>query len=363
MPRSLVFLLACACSCGAQPAETTTPRPEPGPENEPTVEPTPAASATAAPYSVHEWGLIDVLEDGTTELAAGPGAPPRSMSVRKPVLYFHLAPGTSPLTIDVRARIVGGSILEAFPADLRPSPDVAAWSATLEAGHCATVPVVVDPAARESRRWARRVERPCYAPDGICEVWELPRYDAASADCVTVSGTRAGMLFYRGSARPSLPIRAERLADGTLRVTATGSLVGAPGDVMRISTAMTGPWPMGHVVVSHAALPAEGASVSLPLGTSAVDRGSERLALQSGLSLLGLDEGESRAFLDAWMDGLFGPEPGVASTAPPIPQDAIVFFLPEAAVSGIAELTLTPPPTELRRAFIVRIMLPAVDTA
>lgn len=316
-----------------------------------------------APYSVHEWGLVDVLEDGTTEIAAGPGAPPPSMAVRKPVLYFHLAPGTSPLTIDVRARIVGGSILETFPDDLRPSPDVAAWSATIEAGHCGTVPAVTDPAAREASRSARRVGRPCYTTDGICEVWELPRYDAASADCVTVAGTRAGMLFYRGSSRPTLPIRAERLADGTVRVTATGSLAGAVGDVVRISTAMSGPWPIGHVVVSHAALPTDGASVSLPLGTSAVDRGTERAALEAGLGRLGLDADESRAFLDAWMDGLFGGEMGRDSTAPAIPQDAIVLLLPEAAVNGIAELTLSPPPTELRRAFLLRIILPAVTTA
>lgn len=360
MPRSLFFvLLVCACSCGARPAEPTTGAvAEPDPDDHAAA---PASAAGTAAYTVHEWGLIDVLEDGTTEIAAGPGAPPSTMAVRKPVLYFHLAPGSPPLSVDVRARIVGGSILETFPADLRPSPDVAAWSATIEAGHCATDTGAG--AGRESSRSARMPTRPCATPDGICEVWELPRYDAASADCVTVAGARAGMLFYRGASRPTLPIRAERLADGTVRVTATGSLAGAVGDVMRISTAMSGPWPIGHVVVSHAALPADGASVSLPLGTSAVDRGRERAALEAGLGRLGLDADESRAFLDAWMDGLFGAETGRDSTAPAIPQDAIVLFLPEAAVSGIAELTLTPPPTELRRAFLLRIILPAVSTA
>jgi hypothetical protein len=279
------------------------------------------------------------------------------MSVRKPVLYFHLAPGTSPLTIDVRARLVGGSIYETFPADTRPSPDVAAWTVTLEPGHCATSS---DPgAARDARRGPVRA---CDTPDGICEVWELPRYDAASADCVTVSGTRAGMLFYRGMSQPTLPLRAERLSDGTVRITATGSLAGAVGDVIRISTAMSGPWPIGHVVASHAALPPEGGSASLPVGTSEVDRPAERLALARGLGQLGLEEAESAAFLDAWMDGLFGPGASRESTAPSLPQDSVVFFLPEAAVGGIAELALTPAPAELRRAFLVRITLPSFPT-
>lgn len=347
MSRTLLALLTLTACGHAEPAPSPAPHAAP-------VETTTngGTEAAAAPgYTVHEWGLVDVDETGTAEIAAGPGAPPPMTSVRKPVLYFHVT--GDPITVAVRARLLAGMIYETFPADTRPTPDVAAWTATLASGHCPTVV----PAGRA------RDMMGCGTPDGICELPELPRYDAASADCVTVGSTSAGMLFYRGSSRPALPLGAVRQSDGTVHVTATGSLAGAPGEVLRVSTAMTGPWPMGHVVISRSRLPGPGETVVLPLGTVAVDRSAERTSLQASLLSLGLSADEADAFLNAWMDGLFGPGVGRETTAPALPQDSVLFFLPEDAVRSIAELELTPAPSELRRAFLVRLILPAVTTA
>ena len=344
--------------CGAAP--DTGPSPESVVASPPAATPATTVEevADAAPYEAHEWGFIDV-EGSAAEIAAGPGRPPRRlMPIRKPVLYFHLAPGTEPLAIDVSARIVGGTIYEAYPPDTRPSPDTARWSATLSAAHCPTTP---GGGARESR------DQPaCATPDGICEVAELRRYDASSAACVESDGVRAGMLFYRGMASPRLPLQVERKPDGSVRVTAVGDTAGAPGAVLRVSTNLSGPWPLGRVVLSRADMPARGASVILPVGSVEVDRGATRAELAAHLGALGLDEAEASAFLGAWTIALFGPEPGASGraweNAPPLPQDAILYFLPEAAVDGIATLELTPPPRRVRRAYMVRAILPATPT-
>ena len=363
-------LLGCgapAASGGASPPETpATETPATGT----TATGTPASGATEATaggpslYEVHEWGVIDVQEGGASaEIAAGAGRPPPSMSVRKPVLYFHLDPSIDRLSVDVSARIVGGSIYETYPADTRPSPDVAHWSASLRPAHCATQPEGPE-AAGGSRDLTRgRWVRGCDTPDGICEVPELPRYDASTASCVEVGGVEAGMLFYRGVTSPRLPLSVERLDDFSVRVTATGDMSGAPNVVLRVSTSLSGPWPMGHVVISRATLPARGASVSLPVGSVAVDRTATRAELAGHLAALGLDPAESTAFLDEWVTGLFGPEPGAAPIGtPPIPQDSVIYLLPESAVDGIAHLELSPAPGRLRRAFLVRVILPAVST-
>lgn len=347
-------------SAGATPPSSGATATEPPPETPPTTETT---SGGPSLYEVHEWGVIDVQEGGASEVAAGAGRPPPSMSVRKPVLYFHLDPSIDRLSVDVSARIVGGTIYETYPADTRPSPDVAHWSASLRPAHCATQPDGTPSGDEASRDRGRRWVRACDTPDGICEVTELPRYDASTASCVEVGGVQAGMLFYRGVTSPRLPLSVERLDDFSVRVTSTGDMTGAPNVVLRVSTAMTGPWPMGHVVISRVALPERGASVSLPVGSVAVDRTATRAELAVHLAALGLDAAESTAFLDEWVTGLFGAEPGAAPTgAPPIPQDAVIYLLPESAVDGIAHLELSPAPGRLRRAFVVRVILPAVAT-
>ena len=119
-PSALLF-----CACGGAPAGpapsepsgtagTATEAPAPG---APTEAPgTPGTSYTGgsgtAPFEIHEWALLDVLADGTAELAAGPGHPPPTLSVRKPVVYVHLADGVDEASFSLEARMASGSILE-----------------------------------------------------------------------------------------------------------------------------------------------------------------------------------------------------------------------------------------------------------
>ena len=371
--------LASALGCGAPPVvvEPTEPATEAPVEPAP-VEPAPVEPGTVAPpsapalYEVHEWGVIDVQEDGRAEVAAG-GRIPRGipvarpepssserpalpMPMRKPVLYFHLAPGVASLAVDVSARITSGTIYETFPPDTRPSPDVAHWSASLAEAHCPTDPEPV----------IRGLSGGCTTPDGICEVTELSAYDAPTAACVTAGGIASGLLFYRAMATPVLPLRVERAADMSVTVTATGSTEGAPGPLLRVTTNFEGRWESGRVVISRAAIPTLGSTAVLPVGSVEVDRGATQAELDASLARLGLDPGERSAFLVAWMMTLFGPNPGASGRTgdhyPHVPQDSILYFLPEAAVDAMSHLELSPSPSAVRRAFLVRVILPAVET-
>ena len=355
-------LAACAAlpGCGA-PAPSTSNSPTPPAIVEP-ADPPPAPSAD---YEVHEWGLIDVMEGGATEIGAGPGHPTSSMSVRKPVLYFHLPAGAAPLELDVSARLIGGTIYESFPVAPLPSPDTAHWMATLSPENCLT------PLPAGGEVTGRELAPACGAPDGVCEVFDLPGYDASTASCVTVGGARSGMLFYRGVSAPTLPLRIERSADAsTVSVTATAPMTGAPPMVLRVSTRLTGVWPAGTVVLSRAGLPEVGATVMLPIGTDRVDSGPGRTLIRAellaSLGALGLDPAEAEAFVNAWLFGLFsrgGASGRGSDRSPEVPQDAVIYFLPESAVAAIADVSITPAPRALRRAFMVRVILPPIPTS
>jgi len=360
--------------CGASESPAVSSPAEPATDETP-AEATEPASDLVLPtgdgsYEVHEWGVIDVQEDGRAEIAAGAGRPPpprpdvrpdeRPMPVRKPVLYFHLDPGAGPLAISASARLVAGEVYETYPADSRPSPDVAAWAVTLTDGPCRTFPDG-DP----STRYARRPPPACRTPDGICETRELPRYDASTASCVEVGGVSAGMLFYRGTSAADLPLTVVRNADGTVNVT-NGWMTGTTGVVLRVSTNLSGPWPVGRVVISRVAIPSPTATATIPVATLEVDRAATRAELDGVLTTLGLDDAERGAFLDEWMTPFFGPEPGASGRAsagsPPVPQDAVIYFLPEADVSHVAALEFEPAPRRVRRAFMVRVIFPASPT-
>ncbi len=282
------------------------------------------------------------------------------MSVRKPVVYVRLLDGAAEVTFGLRVALSGGTIVEHYP------------DATFTGGGLEW-PSIIARQAHESARYgtersARRQPR-CGTADGICEVRELDRYDAPSAAGLDVGGVASGLLFYRASV-PSvaLPISATRSADLTVHVTATASMAGAPGSIWRLSTALSGPWPAGRMVVSRAAFPAAGASVDLAVGTAVLTRAEGAAELGQALTALGLTEDERAAFMAGWGDDLFGPDDSsreARDQTMPAPrlQDVLLFFLPEPAVDGIATLTATPAPRAIRRAFLVRIDLGAVSTA
>jgi hypothetical protein len=363
-----VLCVACGSaspSPSATPSATPTPTPSATPTATPT--PTPPAAATAtAPYELHEWGVVDVPERGPVEISAGAGQPQRPISVRKPVVYVHVLDGLAETTFGLRVTLGAGAFVEHFPAATVSGATLEWPHVVAHAAHCG------DASAREStRRGPTRMA--CATPDLICEVEELPRYDSPSSACLDVDGTEAGLLFYRGQA-PSLalPIATTRAADLTATATASASLAGAPGGLLRLSTALSGPWPPGRMVIARAPFPSDGESVSIPVGTEVVTRAQGIAELRTSLLALGLDEGEANAFMAGWAEELFGPDVGEARDLPsrgvtmggsgPRHQDVLLYFLPASAIDAIATLTPTPAPRAIHRAFLVRIDLGAVST-
>lgn len=349
--KSVVLLAALSlASCGAPVASNTSSEPPPRPE--PTPDPPPEAPLLA----LHEWGLVDVdLARGLVELSAGPGMPARPVVARKPVIYAHLIDREA-ASIDLRVRLAdGASVLEHWPAT-HVQGTVLPWHLDVRRGPCAIAA-------------ARDLPAACAAPDGYCEVSELPRYVTSDHDCIEVGGERVPLLFYRASIpMDALSLRVEGAAGGALRVTSTRARGAGPRTIVRISTALSGPWPPGHVVIARADLPSEPGSVEVPLGQEALDPAAERTALERALTgELGLTADEARVFLEAWSEELFGAVPSAREStrrwSPARAQDVLLYWLGQDEVDRIARLDASPHAITTRRAFLVRVVLPAVPTA
>ncbi len=345
--RNLLLVLLLA-SCGGPSAEPPSAPPAPAP-------PTPAPAADPDPppaLALHEWGLVDVdLAAGTAELSTGPGTPARPVLARKPVLYAHLVDGDA-ASLDLRVRLpAAGRFLEVWPGT-PPAANELAWHLEVRRGACAAP--------------SRDIARACDAPDGFCEVAELPRYVTSDSDCIDVGGERASLLFYRASIpMDALPLRIERGPDLGVRATRAVAAPGGPTTILRISSALSGPWPPGRLAVSRATLPAEG-TVTVPVGQTALDPAAERSAMQETLTgELGLTADEARVFLEAWSEELFGP--GAARETQrrrpaPRAQDVILYWLAPTEVARLSTLEASVP-IATHRAFLVRVTLPAVATA
>ncbi len=359
-------LAAILVACGsASPSPSPSPSPATPSPSPATPSPSPSPSSPAgAAYELHEWGVVDVPESGPVEISAGAGQPQRPMSVRKPVVYAHLLDGAAEQTFGLRVTLGAGSFVEHDPAGTLAGTTLEWPHVVARAAHCA-------PAAPGS---ARRAAPGCGTTDGVCEVTELPRYDAPSAACLDVDGTQTALLFYRAQV-PSvtLPVDVTRAADLTVSVTGTAAVEHVPGGMMRLSTALSGPWPQGRVVVARAGLPSTGQTVMLPVGTEAITRAQGMDELRRILVALGLTDDEASAFLNGWADELFGADTGPqrdatreatrwAASPGPRRQDVLLFFLPASSIDGIATLAATPAPRAVHRAMLVRIDLGAVPT-
>lgn len=339
MRTSYALALALA-SCG-RPSTTGTPN-----EQEP-----PPPSAPVAVVALHEWGLVDVdLASGTVELSAGPGTPARPVVARKPVLYAHLVDGDT-ASVDLRVRLPeGAAVLEHWPpADVQGA--VIPWRLDVRRGACPAAP-------------SRDLAAACDAPDGYCEIAELPRYVTRDHDCMQVGGQSAALLFYRASIPAGvLPLRIERAPDGAVRVTSARPRPEGPPAVLRISTALSGPWPPGHVVISRAERPAQPGTVEIPVGSVALDPAAERSALARTITTdLGLSADEARVFVEAWGDELFGRASAARETPPPRAQDVLLYWLAPSEVGRLSALEAAEP-ISVRRAFLVRVDLGGVTTA
>ncbi|MFO0685550.1 MAG: hypothetical protein U0234_26050 [Sandaracinus sp.] len=351
---ALSWIAALGCGSATQsadPASGSSPPASTSATSEAPPPPSSAAAPAGAPYALHEWGVVDVAPSGVVEIAAGAGQPQRPVSVRKPVLYVHLLDGLAEQTFGLDVTLASGSFSEHVP-DATITGTTLSWPHVVaRATHCAY-----------GGASARRSPVPvCASTDGICEVEELPRYDASTAACLDVNGTSTGLLFYRGAApSAALPLSLRREPSGSVTVTASRGEA-THGTLMRVSVTAAG------VVVSRAAAPGAGASASLPVGTEPLSRAQGLEALRAPLGELGLDAAETDAFFAGWADELFGAEPGAAretrdrgyagDPSGPRASDAVLYFLAPSAVDAIATLHPTPAPRELRRAFLVRVDL------
>lgn len=318
--------------------------------------PEPVPGGDPAGFEVHEWGVVDVPASGSTEVGAGPGQPgaifDEHRPVRKPVLYFHVDPGGTPPTIDVSARIPGGSLIEHWPASsdwpaTSISSDGVSWRG-MSLGACVRpASVTRGPVAREATI--------CAAPDGYCEVNDLPGYETADASCLQAGGFEARLLFYRGAVpTPALPLSVTRDPSGRYSLRASdpgGSAILFVRDGRGISL----PWP------------APGTDVGLPDAFSeSLDGEALARSMASIVSAAGLTTDEADAFMRAWSEAFFqsrwsGPTRDLpersARRLTQAPAPILLYVMPESTVSRVAELTITPAPRALRRVMVVRVEL------
>ncbi len=349
--------------------------------------PTRGAEATPS-YSIHEWGLVTArLGDETISAhtrgglghfqapaprAEGAGAPspldalgevmgPSSgpgHGFGKPVLYVHLGEGVEALRFTADLWIRGGAIYEHWP----PAENIGTDSAGGLTGP-------------ERIRWDVRATRDacrgrypaasagCAAWDHFCELPEVGAYEVDDAACVHVGEESAGVLFYRGGGEIDLPLLVERAGDTgyTLRLREGARL---PGRLIHVDRHAGR---RGETRVRVLDAPDAGVALDLPSSSrpEAFDANADAgiAALRAELDRLGLTESERDAFLSAWADDLFGPSEAGEQARAVAPHalapvgNALLYFLPAEATERVAALRFNPPPSELRRALLVRVDL------
>ena len=353
-------------------------------------------TASTAPYEVHEWGLLraaagDVLEVG----AVAPPGVVEVMVVDKPVLYFH---ASAPVQVErVRVEAVGGAIREHWPlTTASPFPTAIEWRGMAldlaeSAGGAACAGSYPAISARPCTDLARGEE---------CESAGLAPLVSTSATCLQASASRLPFLFYRSRTSTfTPPLRIIALPSGELRVTNSGDAA-IPGWLVRMRRSngqvrtIAVAAPAAHATIT---VGSDFASATIPTADTPpgdedvlpmVDRpalpGSQepgRQAVRLTMDQLGLDGGETDAFLRAWDSALFGDRvvplaempvrvAGAGHTRvvdiPPVDEltdrrgvndlqetDSILYFLPQAACDGVARLQFTPPPTRVNRALAI----------
>lgn len=338
--------LAMGCSCGSTtPAAVAPSAPEP-------------LVASAPTYQVHEWGLVRGTLDDRVMLS-GPHAE-RVMAVAKPVLYFHRQ-GEGALVVDVEARIPNGRIVEHWPSPGGAPGTLAAWHGVLIQGDSC-----------HGSRYPTLADDPCRTLSDACEAATLASVETTDSSCLywppppdDDGPTQAwNHLFYRGeiTGSPTLPLHAEPLADGTLRLTTTGTSP-IPGHVLRVRRGNGTPGVTDALEI--AAPPVPGASVVVAAPTGSIAAGGESLG--ASLREAGLTSDEIDAFRRAWDETLFGSVVTVSATitsgavatattvmpTPPTPTTSIVYVLPASSADLLATLSFSPPPTDVRRAIVV----------
>lgn len=359
MRTPLFLLLLAGCSSCHQQAAPETPTSAEAPEPQP---PQPD-------YEVHEWGLINVAEEGV-ELAAGPGQPDLIQDLGmqgfgKPVLYFHLAEGSPDFDARVEVNLRSFLLGEHYPA-ASVSGQTIHWEGHLQRDACTA-----------ARTYPTAEECPA-TQDGYCETAELAEYETPDHSCFHIGDAEWPLLFYRGipgESRPPLPLTLNVDASGAtaLRSAAAADTLGKVWYMVDQEVRAIVDWPVpGESVVLEGAAPTD-----------------PRTAMHAELLEHGLTEEEAQAFGRAWYDELFGAQTGTLGlsgtgrggggvgeesiglgnevngdmpgllgrrgyAAPPAPVHRLVYWLPASQHDAMAELTFEPAPSVVRRATLVR---------
>jgi hypothetical protein len=349
------FLFACGAESAPEPPATTEAD-EPQ-ESQEAAEPTAPEVDTA--YAIHEWGFIahhyadeeSLLTSGTAPAAerVPPTQIPRghvnSRAVGKPVIYVHLQ-GEGNIARFHASLSTTGRFLEEWPHSEDSTATSLTWDVEARRGSCSArgnYPVAADSHCSG-------------IADRYCEAAELANYETEDSACLTVDGEEWNHLFYRAQVAGDVPLRLSKSGDA-FTVHGSGAL---PGRLMRIRRADDA---SGTRVALFDA-PAAGESLSIPAAPhqpAAVGIA----ALEAELSALGLSDAEVEAFMIAWQAELFGDTAERTQVemlgSPPRDlrpkADALIYFLPTATLDAMVPFTFTPPPTEVRRAVLVRVDL------
>ena len=357
-PLFLTILLALGSACGS---ETPQPPISVEPAETPVAQEAEAVAEAPAGYELHEWGLLDVAP-GHFELAAGPGdpqpaavapTPTPTPTPTRPPTTTGLPPG-QPGTPHVLPHSTGGRRKPVvyvhadapveFQLEVRTSGPVAEhWPPTAIESQMIRWQVAAQPGACTSGTYPSADSPQCAnAPDGYCELADLPGYETADGACLTVNGQTWDHLFYRsGGAAPELPIRVS--SDGGEVRIENVSLAQPQGGVYRFTRTAT------ETLVQRIDMPSVGATATMTQGPHSPGIRAELSALlRSG----GLTNDEAQALEQAWFDELF--DNGSAGGAPVV-SDAVIYILPMAHLDPVSRLIAAPAPTAIKRMFWVRV--------
>ena len=367
LPGLALFLLACG-------AESVAPAaPAEAPENasdrlEEAVEEAESTPEIETAYAIHEWGFIahhyaHGANDGASELLTSgtapapayaptvqlpgqlPGHHSNGRSGGKPVIYVHLQ-GDGNIARFTASLSTSGRFLEEWPHSEGSTPTSLSWDVEARRGSCS---------ARNNYPTAGGLH--CLGiADRYCEAAELAHYETEDSACLTVDGKEWNHLFYRAQIAGDVPLRVSKRGD-TFTVHNARAL---PGRLMRIRRGDNA----SETRVALFDAPVAGESSTLP---ATLDRPAAVgiAALEAELGALGMSEDEVGAFMIAWQAELFGDTEERQQVemvgSPPHDlrpkDDVLIYFLPTATLDAMVPLTLSPPPTEVRRAVLVRIDL------
>lgn len=336
--RSVVLIFSLACLSFSY---SSTPSSNPATS--------PAVGATGSTLTVHEWGTFTSVADRTGravrwKVQGGFDLPNfvqhyhmadykaglrGTIRMETPVLYFYSPTET---TVSVRVNFSRGVISEWYPAASRIHPDPEkvlgpdALFAHSRGGSIAWDSVTVEPGLT-----------PNFPHDNVATHYYTARETAADPVVVNtpLGVQQEKFLFYRGVSVFPVPVAAQSLADGAIRVSNVVEDV-IPGVILFERRGQS----VGYRVAGAVSNETE---IEAPELTSNVDSVSREL--ETMLISQGLYAGEARAMVKTWRDSWF--EEG----------SRLIYIVPRSFVDTILPLSIAPAPDRTTRVFVGRLEL------